>query len=51
LFEDLAGERVAAAGKAMPVDVVNAAQERGRARELRATVQQLLAELGGGQQF
>lgn len=45
-FEDVAGEQVAAAAEALPADVVQAAQERGRARDLEATVRELLLELG-----
>jgi DNA-binding SARP family transcriptional activator/predicted ATPase len=43
--EDVAGRHIAAAAKALPPDVVAAAQERGRARDLEATVKELLAEL------
>jgi predicted ATPase/DNA-binding SARP family transcriptional activator len=45
-FEDVAGRHIAAAAKALPPDTVAAAQERGRARDLWATAQELLAELG-----
>jgi tetratricopeptide (TPR) repeat protein len=44
-FEDVAGKHIAAAAKALPADVVRAAQERGQARDLDATVKELLAEL------
>jgi tetratricopeptide (TPR) repeat protein len=43
-FEDVAGKHIAAAA-ALPPQVVAAAQERGRARDLWATVEELLAEL------
>ena len=45
-YEDVAGRHIAAAAATLPPDVVAAAQERGRARDLEATVQELLAELG-----
>jgi tetratricopeptide (TPR) repeat protein len=45
-FEAVAGKHVAAAAAALPPDVVAAAQERGRARDLWATVEELLIELG-----
>jgi ATP/maltotriose-dependent transcriptional regulator MalT len=44
-FEDVAGRRIAAAAAGLPQDAVAAAQERGRARDLWATVEELLAEL------
>jgi tetratricopeptide (TPR) repeat protein len=44
-FEDVAGKHIAAVAAALPADVVAAAQERGRARDLDATVVELLAEL------
>ena len=44
-FEDVAGKHIAAAAADLPAGVVAAAQERGRARDLGATVQDLLAEL------
>jgi hypothetical protein len=47
-FEDVAGRHIAAAAAAqLPPDAVAAAQERGRVRDLWATVEQLLAELEG----
>jgi len=46
-FEDVAGKHVAAVAATLPPDAVAAAQERGRARDLDATVAGLLAELGG----
>ena len=48
-FEDVAGKHIAAAAAAMPPEVVAAAQERGRARDLDATVAELLVELEGQQ--
>jgi hypothetical protein len=45
-FEDVAGKHIAAAAATLPPDVVAAAQERGRARDLWATAEELLAELG-----
>ncbi len=44
-FEDVAGKHVAAVAATLPPDIVAAAQERGRARDLEATVAELLAEL------
>jgi hypothetical protein len=43
---NVAGRHIAAAAAALPPDVVAAAQERGRAGDLWATVQELLAQLG-----
>jgi predicted ATPase len=43
--EDLVGRLVAAIADSLPPEVVTAAQERGRARDLEATVAELLAEL------
>jgi hypothetical protein len=48
LWEDIAGREIAAAAAALPPDVVAAAQERGRARDLWATVEKLLAEFRSG---
>jgi predicted ATPase/DNA-binding SARP family transcriptional activator len=45
-YEDVVGRHIAAAAATLPPDVVAAAQERGRARDLAATVAELLAELG-----
>jgi hypothetical protein len=45
-FEDVAGAHIAAVAATLPPDVVAAAQERGQARDLEATVKELLAELG-----
>jgi tetratricopeptide (TPR) repeat protein len=47
LWEDIAGKHIAAAAAALPPEVAAAAEERGRARDLWATVEELLAELGG----
>ncbi len=44
-YEDVAGHEIAAAAAALPPDVVAAAQERGRARDLWATVKELLEDL------
>jgi tetratricopeptide (TPR) repeat protein len=44
-FEDVAGREISAAAEALPPDAVAAAKERGRARDLWATVEELLAEL------
>jgi tetratricopeptide (TPR) repeat protein len=48
-FEDVAGRHIAAVAATLPPDAVAAAQERGRARDLEATVAELLAELEEGQ--
>jgi tetratricopeptide (TPR) repeat protein len=48
-FEDVFGRYIAAAAAALPPEVVAAAQERGRARDLWATVEEMLAELEGWQ--
>jgi hypothetical protein len=45
LWEDLAGKHIASAATALPADDVAKAQERGRARDLKATVAELLIEL------
>jgi hypothetical protein len=45
-FEDVAGRHIAAVAAVLPLDVVAAAQERGWARDLDATVAELLIELG-----
>jgi hypothetical protein len=44
-FEDVAGREIAAAAAKMSPDVAAAAQERGRARDLWETVEELLEEL------
>jgi hypothetical protein len=44
-FEDVVGKHVTAAAAALPAEVVTAARERGRARDLEATAGELLAEL------
>ena len=44
-FEDVAGRHIAAAAAAVSNKIVEAAQERGRARDLEVTAQELLAEL------
>jgi tetratricopeptide (TPR) repeat protein len=43
-YEDVAGKHITASAAEMPVEVVVAAQERGRARDLDAAVEELLAE-------
>jgi hypothetical protein len=45
-FADIAGNEIAAAAESLPPEVVARAQERGRARDLWATVEALLDELG-----
>ena len=44
-YEDVAGKPIVASAAAMPPEVVAVAQERGRARDLEATVEGLLAGL------
>jgi tetratricopeptide (TPR) repeat protein len=44
-FKDMAGREIAAAAATLPPDVVVAAQERGRARDLMTIAEELLAEL------
>jgi tetratricopeptide (TPR) repeat protein len=44
-YEDVAGKHIAALAADLPREVVVAAQERGRARDLGATVKELRAEL------
>ena len=46
-FEDIAGQHIAAVADTLPPEVVAEAQERGRARDLEATVKELLVGLGG----
>jgi hypothetical protein len=45
-FEDVVGKQIADVAATLPPEVVTAAQERGRARDLRETAQELLEELG-----
>jgi tetratricopeptide (TPR) repeat protein len=47
LWEDIAGRRLSALAATLPPDVVAAAQERGRTRDLWTTVEELLTELEG----
>ena len=47
-FEDAAGRHIAAAAASLSPDVVAAARARGRARELKSTIAEVLAELEGG---
>jgi hypothetical protein len=46
-FADVVGRPIGAIAAALPPDVVVAAEERGRARDLDATVAELLVELDG----
>ena len=46
-FEDVARKHIATVAATLPPEVVAAAQERGRARDLDAIVAELLLELGG----
>jgi tetratricopeptide (TPR) repeat protein len=46
-FEDIAGRHIADVAASLPPDEVAAAQERGKTRNLEATVAELLAELEG----
>ena len=43
-YEDTFGRHISAIAASLPPDVVAAAQERGRARKLKATVMELLVE-------
>jgi hypothetical protein len=43
--EDVIGKQIAACAAKLPPDVVAAAQERGRARDLEATVRELVVKL------
>jgi hypothetical protein len=45
--EDLVGRHIVAVATTLPPEVVAAAKERGQARDLDATVKELLVELGG----
>jgi hypothetical protein len=45
-FEDVAGKHITAVAETLPPEAVTAAQERGRARDLWATAEELLAEVG-----
>ncbi len=44
-FEDVAGQHIITIAATLPPDVVTAARERGRARDLWETAAELLAEL------
>jgi hypothetical protein len=46
-FEDVAGREIDALGATLSQEIVAAAQERGRARDLWPTVDELLVELQG----
>jgi hypothetical protein len=43
-FNDIFGRHIAAVAATLPPDVVSAAQERGRTRDLETTTAELLAE-------
>jgi hypothetical protein len=45
-FEDVAGKHIAAVAATLSPEAVAAAQERGRARDMAATLEELLEELG-----
>ncbi len=45
-FDDAAGQHIAAAAATLPPDTVAAARARGRARDLKLTIGELLVELG-----
>ena len=47
-YDDIIGKHIAAAAATLPPDVVSAAQQRGRARDLWETAEELLEELGSG---
>jgi tetratricopeptide (TPR) repeat protein len=44
-FEDVAGKHIAKAAESLPVEVVEAAEERGRKRDIWETAEELLVEL------
>ena len=44
-FEDVFGQHIEAVAATLPPDVAEAARERGRARDLQATVKELLVKL------
>ena len=48
-FEDVFGRHIDAIAATLPLEVAEAARERGRARDLQATVKELLVELEGWQ--
>jgi len=48
-FDDVVGKQIATVAASLPPAAAAAAQERGRSRDLWATVAELLAELGEGQ--
>jgi hypothetical protein len=49
-FEDVIGNHIAAAAATLPPEVVAAAQERGKARDLWETAQELLEDLKNADQ-
>ena len=46
-FADVVGNEITAAAESLPPEVVAAAKDRGRARDLWETARELLAELEG----
>ena len=48
-FYDVFGRHIAAVAATLPAEVTQAARERGRARDMDATVKELLVELEGKQ--
>jgi hypothetical protein len=46
-YEDVVGKQITAIAKTLPADVVAAAQERGKTRDLWETAEELLEELEG----
>jgi hypothetical protein len=50
-FEEIAGKHIAAAAETLSLESATAARERGQARDLWATAQELLAELDAEQQL
>jgi len=50
-FQDVAGRHMTAVADTLPPDIVMAAKERGEARDVQATVAELLVELGGYQHY
>jgi hypothetical protein len=46
-YEEVAGRHIASLAAGLPGEVVAAAQERGRAQDLWATLEELVAEFSG----
>lgn len=46
-FEDIAGRHIAAVAATLPLEVVAAAEEQGKARDLWETAEELLDEIEG----